>query len=266
MNAFFQYLNLAISALIFCSCSNTTGQKEIPKIPLPVNKDSIVKSASGQYSGMIPCADCEGINYTVNLQPTMNFSSKYIYVGKNVPPLEITGNWSMIGDSIIFLQSNTDVPSFMRIYFNDSLVMLDESKNRMTGPVSSMFVLRRENKNTGDTVTAINISIPSVNFVLEELNGKKIRNGDFKTTPEILIEANKSTVAGNTGCNSFNGNVKVTKHKIYFTNIAMTRMSCPGDGEKNFVEALNGTNNFKMENGKLILMKFDTPVAVFTQK
>lgn len=250
-----------LQLIIFISCGSKTDQMQTTKtIPIETSKDSIALHLIGKYEGLMPCADCEGIQYSLLLQKDKNFQSKYIYKGKDVPPVDNNGKWSLIGDSILFLQSTGDVPAYMKIYRNDSLVMLDESKQRMTGPLQGMFVFRKVTDENGSS------EIPAVTMVLEELNGKKIEESEFNQIPEIMIDAANSTAGGITGCNRFNGSVKVTKNNISFGDFAMTRMSCPGNGEQNFITALKSADTYKMENGKLYLMSKDKTVAVFGKK
>lgn len=254
--------------IIFISCGSKTEQTQNPKtIQSQRNNDSIAANLAGKYEGIMPCADCEYIRYSLLLQKDRNFQSQYIYSGKNVPPVDNNGKWSLIGDSILFLQSTGDVPAYMKIYHGDSLIMLDENKQRMNGPLPSMFNFKRVVTSVGrDTAKENSSGIPSAVMKLEELNGKKITENEFNKTPEIVIDAANSTAGGSTGCNRFNGNVKISKNNISFGEFAMTRMSCPGNGEQEFVAALKSSDAFRMENNKLFLMSNGKTVAVFVKK
>ena len=255
---------LFISA--FFSCSKNVIPEHPPKNPQleQARKDSLSKIILGMYSGKTPCADCEGINYTIMLLPSMSYTTKSVYIGKDVEPFESKGKWKTIGDSIIVLESTSDIPSYLQIVNNDSLYMLDASMKRLTGPLESMFVLKRSDINAD---TSYSSGIQDSNYVLETLNGKEVSKKDYTTEiPQLRFNIKKGTVSGSSGCNRLNGEVKIIGNEISFLNLAMTRMMCPGDGEANFLSALKKTKTFKTENDKIYLMEGAKTLAVFVME
>lgn len=76
-----------ISITIIFSCTKNSNEKKSSSEKVQTNqvkKDSLLKLLAGNYSGILPCADCEQIKYNLSLQPGMNFTSEMIYVGKDV--------------------------------------------------------------------------------------------------------------------------------------------------------------------------------------
>jgi len=228
---------------------------------MQARKDSLAKIISGMYSGKTPCADCEGINYTIILLPSMSYTTKSVYIGKDVKPFESKGKWITIGDSIVVLESTSDVPSYLQIVNNDSLYMLDAAMKRITGPLESMFVLKREIVNSD---TSSGSGIQDSKYVLETLNDRKISEKDYTNEiPNLRFETKKGGVSGSSGCNRLNGEFKTSGNEISFSKLAMTRMMCPGDGEANFLSALKNAKTFKTENDNLYLMDGIKTIAVF---
>jgi heat shock protein HslJ len=86
--------------------------------------------------------------------------------------------------------------------------------------------------------------------------------------PAITINVATNTVSGNTGCNSFNGPLKVDGKKIDFnTPMAMTKMMCQGDGETVFIQTLQKINTWSVSDGNTLnLITGDIAMMRFTKK
>ena len=58
----------------------------------------------GIYRGVLPCADCEGIQTTIYLKKDLSFTTKTKYLGKSDSVYETTGKfkWNDKGNTVIF--------------------------------------------------------------------------------------------------------------------------------------------------------------------
>lgn len=56
---------------------------------------------NGIWLGNLPCADCESIDYQLNLKSDFTFSQKFVYKGKSEEFIVDEGNWSFNSDSIL---------------------------------------------------------------------------------------------------------------------------------------------------------------------
>ena len=91
----------------------------------------------------------------------------------------------------------------------------------------------------------------------------------YKTKkPTISFNLAAGKFSGNTSCNSFNGPLKVSGNTISFAEpFAMTRMACPGDGEKVFLETLNKVNGYSVtDKNTLQFLVGDLAVMRFTRQ
>lgn len=71
--------------------------------------------------------------------------------------------------------------------------------------------------------------------------------------PTITFDVANNKAMGNTSCNNFNGPLKMDGNKINFTDpMAMTRMMCPGEGERVFMETLKKINTWSVSDGKTL--------------
>lgn len=71
--------------------------------------------------------------------------------------------------------------------------------------------------------------------------------------PTISFDIAAKRVSGNSGCNSFNGPLNISGHKISFAGpMAMTKMFCPGGGENVFMNNLQKVNTWSVSDGKTL--------------
>jgi len=85
--------------------------------------------------------------------------------------------------------------------------------------------------------------------------------------PTLSFDLSNNRVNGYSGCNRFNGALKIDGNKLSFTEpMAMTRMAClDGNGETIFMETLNKITDYSLTNagrtlnlniGNVAMMKF----------
>lgn len=89
--------------------------------------------------------------------------------------------------------------------------------------------------------------------------------GDRK--PELRFDS-AGRVSGTTGCNRLMGNYNAgRKNKLTFgTNMAVTKMACPGYEENIFLDALYKVNRYKVNENQLELWNDSTLIMTFTKE
>lgn len=99
------------------------------------------------YAGTLPCADCEGIDVSLQLSSDSSYLMNSVYKGSRVNSannhLKETGKWSMHGTDTLYL-SNVNNHSTKYIKTNITLTQLDGDGNVITGPLAAMFVLHKK--------------------------------------------------------------------------------------------------------------------------
>lgn len=99
--------------------------------------------AGQTYSGIIPCADCEGILYELSLHGDQRFRERSVYIGESNRPFMDTGSYTIQDDTLLVLEGENKKPASFVI--EDSvLVMLDQKGERITGSLAGRYVLDRE--------------------------------------------------------------------------------------------------------------------------
>jgi len=104
-------------------------------------------------------------------------------------------------------------------------------------------------------------------WFIKEAMGTKIDSELFATKqPVMIINVEKEIVAGNDGCNSFQGKIKVEKDKMTFGPMAGTLMACPNmETSEKITNAFSEKELTFALNDALILYDGDQQVLVLTR-
>jgi len=127
---------------------------------------------------------------------------------------------------------------------------------------------------TEETVLTEKESNPSLLegiWELDYLSGTKVafENLYVDKKPFLSFNTKDSRVSGNSSCNSFTGNITISKNYLRFDDaMAMTKMFCPGEGESAFVDGLKKVNSYSItDNGKTLnLIMGDIAIMRFHKK
>ncbi len=99
------------------------------------------------YSGIVPCADCEGIETSVTLKSDSTYDLHLLYIGrKSKGPgsneFGESGKWMKHGADIIHLTGVKDGPS-MYLKTDSSLIQLDMKGEKITGKLADKYELKK---------------------------------------------------------------------------------------------------------------------------
>jgi len=80
---------------------------------------------------------------------------------------------------------------------------------------------------------------------------------DARPTPFIVVRSGIGEVAGNSGCNAFNGSYRATGNELVMGPFASTRMACPGTAVSDFetilIDALSKSRFYVIRLNELFL-------------
>lgn len=254
-----------------------------------VNKGALVQ-ISGAYNGIIPCKDCEGINYEIELNEDFTYRERMIYLGKKIKPIASTGKWKLEGTNIVTLYKQSSEMSRFE-FSKGNLIMLDGSGKRIEGPMADKYILipggiqlygdphrdttatsadsSVKSKDTSAKIpSAINSDTASIKGLwnLKEINGQKPEECNYMTgIPNLEINQADNKFTSNSGCNRTNGGVQIRDSLISFSKFFSTRMTCPGTGEKEYISTMTSVDSYKIENGMLSLKAAGKTVLKFSR-
>ncbi len=242
------------------------------------NTDKPSVKISGTFSGIIPCADCEGILYQLNLNTDSTYADKMTYAGKNVPPFENSGKWAFTDSNRIKLTGKTG-PTGQLFISKGNLIILDPDGKMFDGPMADKFILKpgltklpesgmTDSSKYPSTTGTSSSTMNSINgaWTLTEINGKKADKQNYTNgLPEIDIREADNKFSGSTGCNRINGASTIVGNEIIFTKYITTKMACPGNGENDFIAALALVKTYTIDKNKLMLIAEGKTLLEFTR-
>jgi len=148
-------LLLLSGILLLASCGNNASTEAaaadsaLAKTDAVVPKvDTVPKQLSTEsYSGILPCADCKGIETSIALNSDGSFSKHLLYIGRKSKgagsnEFSTTGKWMMNGMDTVHFTDVKDEPS-MYIRTDSSLIQLDMSGKRITGKLAGKYELKK---------------------------------------------------------------------------------------------------------------------------
>lgn len=126
---------LLILATILLSCKSEKNTKQI----------EVVSIAPATYYGVIPCADCEGIELQINLQDDFTFMTKRVALGKSRKAHIVTGRWEFNDSSkTIILVSINQSPKRFAITSDTIIEMLDIHGKKIVSELN--YTLEKKDK------------------------------------------------------------------------------------------------------------------------
>jgi uncharacterized lipoprotein NlpE involved in copper resistance len=110
----------------------------VPKTPV-VNAEN--------YVGRLPCADCEGIDVSLQINRDSTFIMNSVYKGSRVDSLNNhfneMGSWRLHEpDTLYLVDANRRLTKYIKT--DTTLMQLDGDGKIITGPLASMFVLHKK--------------------------------------------------------------------------------------------------------------------------
>lgn len=99
---------------------------------------------NGTYQGVVPCADCEGIETSLTLNEDNTYILTKTYLGKDGEAFKEEGSfsWDQTG-GVVILEGLTDTPNQFFVAENQ-IIMLDMNGERIDGDLADMYVLKKQ--------------------------------------------------------------------------------------------------------------------------
>jgi len=252
-------ISLAIG-LHSCKMQNNV-KPETTNIAGNSNSTTAKSNLAGTYSGLIPCADCDGINVQLSLSTdnTYKLSYQYLKNDKNTDNLNFEGTFNVAKNTLTLNGLDNKIyPTYFNISEN-SLTQLDLEGNVITGALAQNYVLVKTNK-----------ELVNKYWKLVEIYGKPVVMKDKNVKePNITFREEDNRVSGHLGCNSFTGTFQLKQgNRIVFSNIVSTLRMCLGgesmEIEKQMGEVLRTADSYSISGNTLILNRARmSPLAKF---
>ena len=230
---------VGVLALLASGCSSPP--RAVTVIPDTAHNSQNALDWAGAYRGVIPCADCRGIETVVILNSDGTFTTHFRYLGKGDEVFSKEGRftWSATGN-IVTLAGDAQY-----LVGENHLTRLAADGSRITGALADHYVLAKIPEG----------GVTERYWKLVELNGQPLPKLDH--APWLILEEADGRMNGFGGCNSFTGSYKLdaAASRLSFAQIATTSMACISgmDVEQAFYEALRNADNYSLAGDHLTL-------------
>jgi heat shock protein HslJ len=227
------------------------------------NSQSKVKSnnVDGVYSGILPCADCQGIITSLELRKDSYILRTKDIRNTNSQVVEQKGQftWNDRGNVITLKGIDPNKQAVQYAVRDGVLLQLDMSGNEIQGGLANNYMLRKTNLS----------ALKEKYWRLIELNGKVV-GSSMRREPHIVLRITDNRITGNSGCNGFSGIYTLNEEtkRISFSEMISTRMACMNMefDEQEFLDVFGIVDNYSIsaDGNTLTLNKARmAPLAVF---
>jgi copper homeostasis protein (lipoprotein) len=229
---------MVVVAVLLISCNTTSSTQN----STPVG-DTTQNSLdwNGSYSGILPCADCEGIETTLKLDLNSTYVLITKYLGrKNSNEITKNGTFSWNENTIVLHGiKKGEQPSIYKVEENQ-LRQFDLSGKPITGGLAQSYVLSKNG----------NPMVEDKRWKLISLNGKAI-DGTSKTH-YLIFHSKDNKIEAKANCNVLLNKYSIKNNlKLKIEPGVSTLMSCPDNLEDDFKKVLFMVDNLSVsDDGK----------------
>lgn len=263
------YIIIAAAILAINCGKKRTGEAILPSSVDTTTVDAAHTSQNsldylGRYQGVLPCADCPGIETTVELTEDFNYVITRVYQERNVKPFTETGTfkWNEAGNGIVL--SGSDGGKLQFFVGENQLVQLDQEGNRIEGALADKFVLKKltEAQVIKEETSGASDKLHG-KWMITELEGKSIK----KTGPkENFLEFRNDGFGAYGGCNTMGGKYEQTGNKLKLSKIMSTMMACPDmTTEDQLKKSLERVDDF-VRNEDVLMLRANGEVIIKLKK
>ncbi len=206
---------------------------------------------AGVYKGVLPCADCEGIETSLTLKMDNSYQLSTTYLGKDATPFKQQGSfqWDAKG-SVIRLLNQKDGPALYKVVENQ-LIQLDMEGQLITGDLADNYKLNKQ-------ASVAELKLTGVRWRLTELMGQAVTATEPDMTPYLQF-GEDGRVSGFAGCNQFTGAYEAEGLRLSFKPMATTQKACLNASvEAQFIATIQGIDNYSLNESGLAFYKART--------
>lgn len=196
---------------------------------------------AGTYRGVLPCADCPGIETVLTLTDDDRYvlRTRYLERGDQVFTTQGRFDWSAAGDAITL---SGERPLRYKVGEN-RLTQLALDGTPVTGALADHYVLAK----TG--------GVAGTYWKLVELRGQPVPA--LPKAPWLRLEAEGMRASGFGGCNGFGGTYTLdgAALRVRFSQMVSTMKACPQgmDVERTLAEVMEQVDNYSLSGTHLSL-------------
>ncbi len=247
MEKFFVLFGLVLFFALTQGCKNPERSNTVIN-PAPASSSRTSLDWQGTYYGVLPCADCEGIETVISIFYNHTFVKKTRYIGEENNVFEIKGTftWNELGNIITFDGKHNKYTPGGILVGEMQLFLLDRDGKRMTGDLAENYRLPK-----------VPEGLFGKTWKLIELTGAASYTTKLKIqAPFLILNESEQRFAANAGCNNIMGQYELDQDslRLRFLQVASTLMACPHMNlEAEFVKMIEEVDSYSLNGDTLTL-------------
>jgi heat shock protein HslJ len=241
-NVFF--MAMIALALGMYSCKNSSSVSPVVSAVSP----QTTLDWAGTYSGVVPCADCPGIEMELTLNTDSTYTLQMTYQERaSVYSNSGSFTWDNTGTKIT-LKDMGEFGSDLYLVQENKLILLDADGNLIESDHN--YTLSKT-----EAASSAHSGLTDRRWKLVELAGKPVTYPENHASEAFISFKQDGTVNGNFSCNTFNGTYTLQEgNRIRFSKMAATQKMCLDmTVETDFAKVLETTDSYNMDGDNLIL-------------
>ncbi len=144
-------ITFALSVFIFISC-HESGKSSQSATEQPTTADSIYatrhdsssnSSFDGVYTGVLPCADCKGLDTEIAINKDNTYVKRTRHIGKSATIYGVKGTFTWNSEHTIILLSDIKEGPNQYLTGDYTLTQLDMAGKKITGNLADQYVLKK---------------------------------------------------------------------------------------------------------------------------
>lgn len=254
-----RFLGVLLLSLFVAGCS--TWSKPTPETFESHHSSRLSLDWAGFYVGVIPCADCPGIEMRLTLNNDLSYQLQTRYQDRSEQVFEQRGVfvWQADGMRIQLLDGINDGLQFW--VGENQLWQLDRQGRKIDGALADQYRLFKQMDN------------PDLMVRLAAVHWRVAAWGDrFAQAPVsgpwLGFDAESGRVYGHTSCNRFTGSLWLRADgQMAIDEVAVTRMAClQAQPEVAWLQALRLSNRIEFHEQQVWLLRDDEVLVRLSQR
>lgn len=224
------------------------------------------------FAGVLPCAGCRGIAYTVTMQADGSYRLRRTYLGtaaSQLKPMAEAGRWTADHQGkLIALMSSTATPLFFRLTAEGALRQLDDQGQpfkspanhdlRRTAKIDPVNEAAAEAVNDASAASPATAALRDTYWKLVELGGQAVamQPGQEREV-RITLASQDQRLMGFSGCNALGGAYALNGSALKFDPLASAMRLCEpalNTLERQVLDALIATTGQRIDGQQLSLL------------
>jgi uncharacterized lipoprotein YbaY/heat shock protein HslJ len=224
------------------------------------------------FSGVVPCADCAGIDQTLTLRADGLYRLRSTYVGKPDGTFTELGRWVADGSSKQITLRSGKLTRIFSVTDDSTLRLLDQ----LGQPIKSTANLDLRPRAQVDPISeqlrlpdkdGATAELKNTYWKLIELDGKQVTMAPTQAREvRITLASEDSRLTAFGGCNQLAGSYVLDGSKLKFTQMISTLMACEPpfmEIESHVLKTLSATSNYRIDGEQLTLLGGERVLARF---